>query len=114
MTHRWQGRINLTIFHNGPKKQLKRHNVFTNGMPILLSMLSRPLVGQDLVEIGRGSVTSRAVLYGLMVLRPPYPINKAYQLPPVQCCFIAIICVCIKLSQTHGPIIRMVPSALPV
>ncbi len=38
-----------------------------------------------------------------MALRPPYPVNKAYQLPSIQCCFIAI-CVCIKPSQTHGHI----------
>ncbi len=44
-------------------------------------------------------------------LRPPYPINKAYQLPHIQWCFIAM-CVCIKPSQTHGHISRW--TTLPV
>ncbi len=45
------------------------------------------------------------------VLRPPYPVNKAYELPPKQCCFI-VICVCITPSQTHDPISGWSP--LPV
>ena len=36
-------------------------------------------------------------------LRPPHRVLKAYQLPPTQCCFIAI-CICIKPSQTYGPV----------
>ncbi len=28
--------------------------------------------------------------YPQTILRPPYPVNKAYQLPSIQCCFIAI------------------------
>ncbi len=45
-------------------------------------------------------------------LRPPYPVNKAYQLPFIQCCFIAI-CDCIKPSQTHGPISGWSPLPVP-
>ncbi len=36
-------------------------------------------------------------------LRPPSRIHKAYQLPFYECCFIAID-ICIKTSQTHGPV----------
>ncbi len=32
-------------------------------------------------------------------LRPPYPVNKAYQLPPIECCFIAI-CICATACGT--------------
>ncbi len=36
-------------------------------------------------------------------LRPPHRVNQVYQLRPMGCCFIAI-CICIKPSQTHGPV----------
>ena len=40
-------------------------------------------------------------------LRPPH-----LRLPPIQCCFIAI-CICIKPSQTYGPVLGS-SSPLPV
>ncbi len=50
-------------------------------------------------------------------LRPPYPVNKAYQLPSIQCCFIAI-CVCIKPSQSMvlyqgGPLCQLLQEIGP-
>ena len=41
-------------------------------------------------------------------LRPPHQVNQAFQLPPMQCCFI-VICICIQPSQTHGPVSRWSP-----
>ncbi len=36
-------------------------------------------------------------------LRPPNQVKMTYQLPPIQCCFIAIY-ICIEPSQIYGPV----------
>ncbi len=53
---------------------------------------------------------SRVCLLNLS-LRPPYPVNEAYQLPPIQYCFITV-CVGIKPSQIHGPISEWFPLSI--
>ncbi len=40
----------------------------------------------------------------LQILRPPHRVKKAYQLSPIQCCFIAVY-ICIEPSQTYGPVL---------
>ncbi len=45
----------------------------------------------------------RYKLHILLLLRPPGGIHKVYQLPFYESCFIAIG-ICIKPSQTHGPV----------
>ena len=36
----------------------------------------------------------------LVTLRPPYPVIKAYQLPLIQCCFIAM---CVSVGNYYRP-----------
>ncbi len=48
---------------------------------------------------GRSLTTLQYFFRILRLLRPAHHVNKAYQPPPVQCCFI-VICFCIKPSQT--------------
>ncbi len=51
-------------------------------------------IPMNTIQIGNASFS---------VLRQPYQVNNADQLPPIQYYFIAI-CICIEPSQTYGPV----------
>ena len=60
-----------------------------------------PMTNSDLKLPFRRSGWTTSILTWYLNLRPPYPVNKAYQLPPIQCCFIA---VCVGINPLTAKI----------
>ncbi len=73
----------------------------------VMGMTARPLhVDYSGSHHNRSSIQWRLCCWNSMflwLLRPPHRVLKAYQHPPIDCCFITI-CLCIKPSQTYRPI----------
>ncbi len=79
----------------------------TRGKGVPINRDNKKLIWFDIQKII--SVTFLSTHGVCIQLRPPYPVNEAYRLPPIQCCFIAV-CIGIKPSQNPWFYIRVVPS----
>ncbi len=89
-----------------PEESLLRF-IFSCRMPFEINLFLGKAFW-DLFFQGEGPISSGPPPRSL---RPPHWVKMAYQLPPIQCCFIAIY-ICIEPSQTYGPAPGLSP--LPV